>query len=168
MVTCLKSSTASSKKDSATFRVWLRSWRLQKHPRATRWISPKLSMEVVNGCNPLQQQPLRTCVVSGNPCSVKVPLEPPAWQMLRAAPEGQIAVLDDPHRPKLPLQKMLNQNSFVDVPTLLGIVLGLEAQNQTNRYKLASNRSNYINSPVPRLGKKSGSEFTAARPDQAT
>jgi hypothetical protein len=62
--------------------------------------------------------------------------------MLRAAPEGQIAVLDDPHRPKLPLQKMLNQNSFVDVPTLLGIVLGLEAQNQTNRYKLASNRSN--------------------------
>ena len=98
---------------------------------------------------------------------MKVPLEPPARQMLRAAPEGQIAVLDDPHRPKLPLQKMLNQNSFVDVPTLLGIVLGLEAQNQTNRYKLASNRSNYINSPVPRLGKKSGSEFTAARPDQA-
>lgn len=167
MVTCLKSSTASSKKDSATFRVWLRSWRLQKHPRATRWISPKLSMEVVNGCNPLQQQPLRTCVVSGNPCSVKVPLEPPARQMLRAAPEGQIAVLDDPHRPKLPLQKMLNQNSFVDVPTLLEIVR-LEAQNQTNRYKLESNRSNISIRQFQDWEKKSGSEFTAARPDQAT
>ena len=101
-----------------------------------RWINPKLSIEAIHrSCewlqqqqspiNPLQQQPLRTCGVSGILCSVKVPLEPLAQQMLHAAPEGQIAVLDDPHRPKLPLQTLGNQ--MVDIPT------GLEAQNQMNR-----------------------------------
>ena len=137
-VPSLRSSTASSKKACATFRVWLRScrlsrfgnpkvWRsecceefygritvLRKNKRVVKTVDTAQDKTMANLCSvslKFTQHVLQSsmagrmtmdhaCVVNGNQCNVRVPLEPPARQMQLVAPGDQIAVLDDPRKPK--------------------------------------------------------------------